>query len=616
MKIRISRNGQNYGPYAREKVEQYLQTNDLLPRDLAWSPGLAAWIPLEELLELLGTGAKTEEAGEDADQAGTTEGEEASGDEAEETGEQAEETEPEDGENVDEAVTPEDLEDQERAADVPAAGDDDEDPGEGEEEGEEYSDEVEAIARPDGACPEEIRILDEMVADCREFRELNQHLEDFNIWKTLQMIENEGSHEKTLYWLLNRRKSHNLGDLFLRRWLIRILREEEHSERGQLNPINLEYARIKRLKISRQKVVVPGIQDKKFKKLDLFLEISTNDEGENDQGKRGLLVEEWVLLVEMKVKSGLGTKQLEEYRTWVEREYPDHKRLLVLLYDEERPPDVPEGENKHWIQTSFTEVRQVLMEIVEEFGSRIPDRERDFIDQYLEVLPPLYPKDSSKKSEALTHAIYGKYWKGIEYAKTAYDAPGATTYWGRHAKRLYVHHKKAFELILKQQSAEKFLQKELTNLLEDMFEGKESGRMLAGKTKLELLELMDHWGVSNPNCHVCMQLYNSNNAYRLRIWVHSDTSTNPQAQARAAARAALITNFFGSIPKNYGGRHGVNEKKGRIYNKPLESGNANLEQDLFVRAKRIFQEFERIWKDDEDFQIGLKAIENHLKGRF
>ena len=43
---------------------------------------------------------------------------------------------------------------------------------EGEEEGEEDSDEVEAIAQPEGACPEEIRILNEMVADCREFREL------------------------------------------------------------------------------------------------------------------------------------------------------------------------------------------------------------------------------------------------------------------------------------------------------------------------------------------------------------------------------------------------------------------------------------------------------------
>ena len=35
---------------------------------------------------------------------------------------------------------------------------------------------------------------------------------------------------------------------------------------------------------------------------------------------------------------------------------------------------------------------------------------------------------------------------------------------------------------------------------------------------------------------------------------------------------------------------------------------------LSVQARIIFEAFERIWDEDEEFQIGLKTIENHLKG--
>ena len=50
-----------------------------------------------------------------------------------------------------------------------------------------------------------------------------------------------------LLWLLKENKSHNLGDFFLRRWLILVLHNDRLKEKTiqrSLNPLNIEYARV------------------------------------------------------------------------------------------------------------------------------------------------------------------------------------------------------------------------------------------------------------------------------------------------------------------------------------------------------------------------------------
>lgn len=48
MPIHISRSGQQYGPYELDYVNASLQNGSLLPTDLAWSAGMAGWVPLAQ----------------------------------------------------------------------------------------------------------------------------------------------------------------------------------------------------------------------------------------------------------------------------------------------------------------------------------------------------------------------------------------------------------------------------------------------------------------------------------------------------------------------------------------------------------------------------------------
>ena len=51
-KIRVNRNGQEIGPYTREKAMEYFTAGQLLPTDMAWDDTSSAWKPLNEVLGL------------------------------------------------------------------------------------------------------------------------------------------------------------------------------------------------------------------------------------------------------------------------------------------------------------------------------------------------------------------------------------------------------------------------------------------------------------------------------------------------------------------------------------------------------------------------------------
>src|ERR1700722_7216228 len=50
MEIYIFRDGSQSGPFSEETIRRLLQEQSVTPGDLAWQPGAAQWIPLQEVL--------------------------------------------------------------------------------------------------------------------------------------------------------------------------------------------------------------------------------------------------------------------------------------------------------------------------------------------------------------------------------------------------------------------------------------------------------------------------------------------------------------------------------------------------------------------------------------
>ena len=91
-------------------------------------------------------------------------------------------------------------------------------------------------------------------------------------------------------------------------------------------------------------------------------------------------------------------------------------KLTIFLGDDNEEHELPPNEDLYWLKTTFSDIRKVIKDALIEKKGLIPLRERSFIEQYLENLPPLAPEGKLEKLNELTHVIFGNYSKGIEYA--------------------------------------------------------------------------------------------------------------------------------------------------------------------------------------------------------
>ena len=457
-------------------------------------------------------------------------------------------------------------------------------------------------------APSEIKVLDRMIAESSEFNQLSSSLSAFNLWDFFKINTSESQNERMLLWLLKENKSHNLGDFFLRRWLILILHNDfnlELNNQRSLNPLNIEYARVVESKIiSQKRINVNG----KTRILDLFLDLKT------------LRQEDWVIIIEIKVDSFDHKDQLKDYRQWLNEHYPKHKKLTVFLYDENCPQSLPEEEEPHWLKTTFSDIRKVLKEALIEKKGMVPLREKSFIEQYLENLPPLAPEGKSENLDELTHALFGHYSSGIKYAIMANNQKIENlSSWQLHARYFVQERKKEFFLLAKQNETN-FLKKQLSHDLS-------CGSWFPNTTQLpdlivfnpndygiDLVSLMvdndSKWSDSISINHLSVYIhlfhgtYQGHSRFRLRIRV-------PEQNGFEEKRNDLINDFFGQInPSNYGGNHVTNKSSGLIYNKVL---NYESSENLFTLSHSIVKSLYEIWCEDDNFLMAINAILEHVR---
>lgn len=459
-----------------------------------------------------------------------------------------------------------------------------------------------------GVRPEEVQSLDSMLAHSKEFKELSESLSVFNLWKVLNIRNHEVYHEKALKWMFDQKGTHGLGSAFLRNWMIDVLEYNQNAkdvvDTNSLGPINLDYAVFKSV-VERQRAIQV---DGQSKRLDLLFVIETIKQGK------------WAIMVELKVRHVVSDDQLSSYRNWMEEEFPDHQRVLILLYDEFQDGNEPgnwpqQQEREFWIPATFSKLKNSIRETLSCNHSRIPKRETSFIEQYLENLPPLASNINLERAEILTHHIFGRYNTGIQYAITAKDTnQNDRTHWQKQVLRFMANYSSEFRL-LSEYTEWKFLERELTYRLKqaDWFPMLNDYRVLLneGMDCCILFQDLDDWPTpSLGHLIVRIQLYYGSKdnlpCFRLRIRAENTPGFSEQ-------REDLIQDFFAQLhpfPPNYGGRDMVQRETGLIYNQALQYPNHS---NLFERIDGILSSLHSIWTS-ENFSAARKAILRHIGG--
>ncbi|HEY9802753.1 MAG TPA: PD-(D/E)XK nuclease family protein [Leptolyngbyaceae cyanobacterium] len=234
------------------------------------------------------------------------------------------------------------------------------------------------------SSPEPRAILESFIVDNVDLEELEAKLAQFNIFEAIGVVRQEIRHSNFLAFLLNPSQNHKLEDVFLKRFLKRVLLEPYEPE----DP--------KYLKISTVDIDIADFSDveirREWKNIDIFIQSSSN---------------KLVCAIENKVDSSEHSDQLKKYREILENEYKDYQIILIYL-----TPDGDEPSQKDWRAYSYSKLLEIIDSICTSYKSTLGTDIYTLMTHYSTLLRRHIVSDSEVAE--LCRKIYKKHKQALD----------------------------------------------------------------------------------------------------------------------------------------------------------------------------------------------------------
>ncbi|WP_299809781.1 PD-(D/E)XK nuclease family protein [uncultured Roseibium sp.] len=231
--------------------------------------------------------------------------------------------------------------------------------------------------------------LTELVTECPELAQLEALLSQFNVFRVLGATHSELRHSNMLAWLFDPSGSHGLDDLFLRRWLMEVMKrgaELDSRPKGWVSPIAIDVMEIDRVETHRE-----------FDFIDLLLEIHPK------QGKP------WLICIENKVGATEGPDQLKRYYEKIERRFESFDRRIYVYLT------AHEGTAKHnqFIDAGYKTVIAVLAQCIKQQEDSIGPEPLILMTHYQDLLKEFFMDDG--EAARLARRIYMKHRQALDF---------------------------------------------------------------------------------------------------------------------------------------------------------------------------------------------------------
>ena len=224
--------------------------------------------------------------------------------------------------------------------------------------------------------------LERFVVDNDDLLALEEKVGRFNIFDALDIIDVEIRHSNFLAWLLDPIESHNQGGLFLRVFLMDLLRQSDPAQRPRgLSPITLDGGELRGVEIRRE-----------WRNIDLLIRCDEPP---------------FVIAIENKIRSGEHSDQLSRYKKIVSEQFGDVPRQFVFL-----TPEGDEPSDEDWTVYDYRSLHTVLRRVVDANRTAISDDVLAFLEHYLRVLRSRLMDDP--QIDELCQRIYQNHRQAID----------------------------------------------------------------------------------------------------------------------------------------------------------------------------------------------------------
>ena len=194
-------------------------------------------------------------------------------------------------------------------------------------------------------------LYNDLVND-QDFDKLELGLNKPNIFEILRISKTEIRHSNFLYWLLNPKGSHSLGDVFLKRFLREIFSSDKVSDIDQIEVNNLDFSNVQ---IRRE-----------WKNIDLLI-----------------IFDDIVICIENKIYSKEHSNQLKRYKKIVQDEFFDKRISFVYLTP---LGDPSENETETYVFISYQSIVDSIDRIIDIYEDSIISSVKNYINDYSTIL--------------------------------------------------------------------------------------------------------------------------------------------------------------------------------------------------------------------------------------
>ena len=214
-----------------------------------------------------------------------------------------------------------------------------------------------------------------------EFLKIEQELNQFNIFKAMELETSETRHSKFLAYLLNPQETHQMGDLFLKEFLKEVFPEEK---------INLDGRSFSDFQVKTE----VWCDDNKENRLDILL---LNPK------------EKIFYAIEHKIKAKAGKGQLDRYKKTLSKKYHNYTQKFLFL-----TPDGDDPKDNNWTSVPYEKISAVLDRIIKFYDYKISKDFLSILKQYKTTIKRDICMNDEKLNQ-LCDELYLHHKKALDY---------------------------------------------------------------------------------------------------------------------------------------------------------------------------------------------------------
>lgn len=224
-------------------------------------------------------------------------------------------------------------------------------------------------------------LLEEFIINNKNLERLENIVNDFNIFTSLNLINNEIKHSNFLSWIMNPKENHNLKDYFLSS-LLKII-----SMRASSSGINAPS--------------IFDIDNWNFIETEILREWRNIDILIKDDNYKLICV------IENKIYSKEHSGQLQRYKEIIEEEYPNYQKMFVYLTIEG-----DEASEDEYLSINYHDIIKIITHIIDNKSASIGEEILIFISHYREMFRR-YIMENSEIQE-ICRKIYNGHKKALD----------------------------------------------------------------------------------------------------------------------------------------------------------------------------------------------------------